>query len=326
MYSDILRTSRLRANDSFRRLTRETRLSVDHLMLPIFVVPGHGIRQEIASMPGVYRLSVDEVIREVQEVCEFRIPGILLFGVPERKDAFGGSAYDPEGVVQQAVRAIKSQLLRVVVATDVCLCAYTTHGHCGVVEKNQIVNDATHEILVKVALSHVRAGADLVAPSDMMDGRVAKIRLALDTHGFGHVPIMSYAAKFYSAFYGPFRDVQDSRPQFGDRASYQIDPANPREAMREIEIDIQEGADIVMIKPALPYLDIIARARYVADVPIAAYQVSGEYAMVQAAADKQWLDGPRVMMESLQSIKRAGADIIITYFAKEAARALRARS
>ncbi|MBI3017060.1 MAG: porphobilinogen synthase [Deltaproteobacteria bacterium] len=321
MFSEI-RMRRLRSNENLRRLVRETQWSVDNLLYPIFVVPGSGVRQEIPSMPGIYKLSVDQVIREVQEVAEFRIPGVLLFGQPHTKDAKGSESYSDQGVVQQAVRAIKSQLLHVLVATDVCLCAYTTQGHCGLVDKNQIVNDATLEVLAKIATSHAHAGADLISPSDMMDGRVAAIRSSLDEQGFSNLPIMAYSAKFSSAFYGPFRDAQGSTPQFGDRRSYQLDPANGREALREIDLDISEGADIVMVKPALAYLDVIARAKEITDLPIAAYQVSGEYAMIKAAAEKQWLDEEKVMMESLQSIRRAGASIIITYFAKEAARLL----
>lgn len=321
MFSEI-RLRRLRSNENLRRLVRETQWSVDNLLYPIFVVPGHGVRQEISSMPGIYKLSVDQVIREVQEVAEFRIPGVLLFGQPHTKDAKGSEAYLDSGVVQQAVRAIKSQLLHVLVATDVCLCAYTTHGHCGLVDKNQVLNDATLEVLTKIALSHAEAGADLISPSDMMDGRVVAIRSALDEQGFSNLPIMAYSAKFASSFYGPFRDAQGSIPQFGDRRSYQLDPANGREALREIDLDISEGADIVMVKPALPYLDVISRAKEITDLPIAAYQVSGEYAMLKAAAQRQWLDEEKVIMESLQSIRRAGASIIITYFAKEAARLL----
>ncbi len=321
MFSEI-RMRRLRHSENLRRLVRETYLSVDHLLYPVFVVPGKGVREEIPSMPGIYRLSVDQVIREVQEVAEFKIPGILLFGQPQMKDAKGSEAYSDQGVVQQAVRAIKSQLLHVLVATDVCLCAYTTHGHCGLVDKNQVLNDPTLEVLTKIALSHAYAGADLISPSDMMDGRVSAIRSTLDEHGFSESPIMAYSAKFASSFYGPFRDAQGSLPQFGDRRSYQLDPANGREALREIDLDISEGADIVMIKPALPYLDVIARAKDMTDLPIAAYQVSGEYAMLKAAAQKQWLDEEKTMMESLQSIRRAGANIIITYFAKEAAKIL----
>ena len=322
MFSEM-RLRRLRENENLRRLVRETHMSVDHLLYPIFVVPGNNVRQEISSLPGIYQLSVDQVIREVQEVAELRIPGVLLFGQPHAKDAKGSESYSDQGVVQQAIRAIKSQLLHVIVATDVCLCAYTTHGHCGIVDKKKILNDATLEVLSKISLSHTDAGADLISPSDMMDGRVAAIRSSLDEQGFSHVPIMAYSAKFASSFYGPFREAQGSTPQFGDRRSYQLDPANGREALREIDLDISEGADIVMVKPALPCLDVIARAKDITDLPIAAYQVSGEYAMIKAAAEKQWLDEEKVIMESLQSIRRAGASIIITYFAKEAARLLK---
>ena len=322
---DILRFRRLRSSDGVRRLVRETHLSTDDLMMPIFVVPGKGIRREIPSMPGQYQLSVDQVVKEVQEAAEFRIPGVLLFGAADHKDSHGSEAYSPTAVVPQAIREIKSQLLRVVVAADVCLCAYTSHGHCGVIEKNKILNDQTNQVLSKIALTYAHAGADLIAPSDMMDGRVAAIRAALDSHGFLDLPMMSYSAKFASSFYGPFREAQDSTPQFGDRSTYQMDPANRREALREIEMDLHEGADIVMVKPALPCLDIIRQARDLIDIPLAAYQVSGEYAMIKAAAEKGWIDGDKVMMESLYAIKRAGADFMITYFAKEAARRLRAR-
>lgn len=325
MFSDVWRLRRLRSTDNLRRLVRETALSVDDLVQPIFLVPGSAVYREISSMPGIYQFSVDQVIKEVQEVAEFRIPAVLLFGTTEYKDSKGSQAYAENGVIQQAIRTIKSQLLRVVVAADVCLCAYTTHGHCGIVEKNQILNDESLEILGRIALSYAKAGADLIAPSDMMDGHVAYIRNVLDENDFSYLPIMSYAAKFSSSFYGPFREAQNSQPQFGDRATYQIDPANEREALREIEMDLHEGADIVMIKPALAYLDIIRRAREMTDVPIAAYSVSGEYAMIKSAAERGWINGEKVMMESLQSIKRAGADIIVSYFSKEAARVLRAR-
>jgi len=320
-----IRLRRLRASENLRRLTRETSLSVDQLICPLFVVPGKNIKKEIPSMPGVFHVSVDRVIEQVQEVCELKIPGILLFGMPEQKDAFGTESYDPNGVVQQAIRKIKSQLLRVTVMTDVCLCAYTTHGHCGLVDKNQVLNDETCDVLSKVALSHVEAGADLIAPSDMMDGRVAVIRESLDDNGFTHTPLMSYAAKFASSFYGPFRDAQDSTPQFGDRRAYQLDPGNFKQALREVEADLQEGADIVMVKPALPYLDVIRAVAEMTDVPVAAYQVSGEYSMIHAAAEKKWIDRDQVILESLKSIRRAGADMIITYFAKEASKLLHRR-
>lgn len=316
-----IRLRRLRATENFRRLTRETQVSVDHLIMPVFVVPGHGVREEIPSMPGIYQHSIDQLIREVQEIAEYRIPGILLFGQPSTKDSNGSEAYSDGGIVQQAIRTIKSQLLHVLVATDVCLCAYTTHGHCGIIEKNQILNDATIEVLSKIALSHAKAGADLISPSDMMDGRVWTIRQTLDDQGFSELPIMAYSAKFFSSFYGPFREAQNSQPKFFDRRSYQLDPANSREALREIEVDIQEGADIVMVKPALPYLDIIAKARDFTDIPIAAYHVSGEYAMLKAAIEKKWLSKSAIV-ETLGSIKRAGANMIITYFAKEAAKLL----
>lgn len=316
-----MRLRRLRSTENFRRLIRETHLSIDHLMMPVFVVPGYGVRSEISSMPGIYQLSVDQLVKEVQEIAEYRIPGILLFGQPQYKDSMGSEAYSDQGIVQQAIRTIKSQLLHVMVATDVCLCAYTTHGHCGIMEKNHILNDATVEVLSKIALSHARAGADLIAPSDMMDGRVGMIRQTLDENGFSYLPIMAYSAKFVSSFYGPFREAQNSQPKFFDRRSYQLDPSNVREAMREVETDIHEGADIIMIKPALPYLDIISKVREFSDIPIAAYQVSGEYAMLKAAIEKNWLSKSAIV-ESLQSIRRAGANFIVTYFAKEAAKLL----
>ncbi len=317
-----MRLRRLRNNENFRRLVRETSLTVDHLIYPVFVVPGKNVREEISSMPGIYKLSLDHLIPEIQEVAEYKIPAVLLFGQALTKDAHGSEAHDDQGVVQQAIRLIKSQLLRVSVITDVCLCAYTSHGHCGIVDKNQVLNDPTVEALSKVALSHVKAGADMVAPSDMMDGRIGYIRDRLDENNFSQIPIMAYSAKFASAFYGPFRDAQQSSPQFGDRKSYQLDPANGREALRELETDIHEGADILMVKPAMAYLDIVSRVKEMTDLPIAAYNVSGEYAMIKAASEKKWIDGNKVMIETLQSIKRAGADMIITYFAKEAAKIL----
>lgn len=316
------RLRRLRATEGFRRMVRETRLSPDNLIAPFFIVEGRDERQPIGSMPGQFRLSVDHLIKDAGEVHALGVPAILLFGVPARKDEIGSEAWAPDGIVPQAIRAVKDRVPDLVVITDVCVDEYTTHGHCGIVKDGRILNDETLECLQKMALSHARAGADMVAPSDMMDGRVAAIRRALDGEGFSDVPIMAYAAKFASCFYAPFREAAGSSPQFGDRQSYQMDAANIREALREIELDIQEGADIVMVKPALPYLDVIHAARRAFDRPVAAYQVSGEYSMIKAAAQKGWLDERRAMLETLVSIRRAGADLILTYFAKEAAQAL----
>lgn len=316
------RPRRLRGGESLRRMVRETRLSVSDLVHPFFVVEGKDQRQPIASMPGQFRLSLDLLVKEAAEVHLLGIPAVILFGVPGRKDDRGSGAYDPNGIVQQAVRALKEQVPDLLVITDVCIDEYTTHGHCGLVQGGKILNDPTLECLRAMALTHARAGADMVAPSDMMDGRVAAIRAALDGEGFAELPIMSYSAKFASCFYAPFREAADSSPKFGDRQSYQMDPANAREAQREIDLDVAEGADIIMVKPALPFLDVIAAARARLDLPIAAYQVSGEYSMVKAAAQAGWLDEARAMMESLLSIKRAGADIIVTYFARDAARLL----
>jgi porphobilinogen synthase len=317
------RPRRLRRSAAIRSLVRETRLSADMFIYPLFVCSGEGQRREVASMPGVYQLSVDEVVREATAARAEGIPGILLFGLPDDKDAIGSAAYDPEAPVQSAVRAIKRALPDMLVVTDVCLCEYTSHGHCGILLGDEITNDATVDQLVRAALSHAAAGADIVAPSDMMDGRVGRIRDALDEAGWTGVGIMSYAAKYCSAFYGPFRDAAGSTPAFGDRRSHQMDPGNTLEALREVELDIEEGADIVMVKPALTYLDVIARVKAEFGLPTAAYHVSGEYAMLKAAAQNGWIDEPRAMMETLTSIKRAGADIIITYYAREAARALR---
>ena len=316
------RLRRLRATEGFRRMVRETRLSPDNLIAPFFVVEGRDERQPISSMPGQWRLSVDHLIKDAGEVHALGVPAILLFGVPAKKDESGSAAWAPDGIVPRAVRAVKDRVPDLVVITDVCIDEYTTHGHCGIVQNGRILNDETLECLQKMALSHARAGADMVAPSDMMDGRVAAIRRVLDGDGFSQVPIMAYAAKFASCFYAPFREAAASGPQFGDRQSYQMDPANLREALREIEFDIQEGADIVMVKPALPYLDVIHAARRAFDRPIAAYQVSGEYSMIKAAAQQGWLDEQRAMLETLVSIRRAGADLILTYYAKEAARVL----
>ena len=357
----ITRMRRLRRSEQMRNFVRETRLTPDSFVYPLFVCPGQGVRKEVGSMPGVYNLSVDEVVKEAREVKSLGIPSVILFGLPESKDEVATGAWADDGIVQRATRAIKSEVRDLLVMGDVCLCEYMSHGHCGIVRQAnsprslgaraatkavvatkenlpkmikqaeaaaaaaaeyEIVNDATLEILAKTAVSQARAGMDIIAPSDMMDGRVAAIRKGLDEAGFTHIPILCYAAKFASAFYGPFREAADSAPQFGDRRSYQMDGANLREAMREIELDLEEGADMVMVKPAMPYLDVIHAARERFDVPLAAYQVSGEYAMIMAAARNNWIDRERVMMESLTSIRRAGASIILTYFAKDAAKLL----
>jgi len=323
MHFPTRRPRRLRRSETIRRLMRETTLQVDDLIMPLFVVHGTGIRQEIVPMPGNYQLSVDQLTKEVKEIAALGIPAVILFGIPERKDAYGSEAYAKDGIIQQAVRAIKDSVTDLLVITDTCLCEYTSHGHCGVVEHGTVKNDPTLELLAKAAVSQAEAGADMIAPSDMMDGRVAAIREALDTDGFEEVPIMAYAAKYASSFYGPFREAAEATPQFGDRRSYQMDPANAAEALREVAMDIEEGADIVMVKPALAYLDVVWRIRTEFDVPVAAYSVSGEFAMVKAAARLGWLDDERVMCEILTAIKRAGADIILTYFAKDAARLLR---
>jgi porphobilinogen synthase len=316
------RMRRLRQSDAMRALVRETRLAPDMFMLPLFVCEGEGIRREIGSMPGVFNLSVDEAVKEIEGARGDGIRSVLLFGLPEYKDAVGSAAYDPDAPVQAAVRAIKRALPDVLVATDVCLCEYTDHGHCGIIVDNEVANDPSVEQLVRAAVSHAAAGADIVAPSDMMDGRVGAIRSALDERGHEQTAIMAYAAKYWSAFYGPFREAADSAPKFGDRQSYQMDPANADEALREVAQDIEEGADIVMVKPALPYLDVLSRVKREFNYPTAAYHVSGEYAMLKAAARNGWIDERRAMMECLTSIRRAGADIIITYFAREAARLL----
>lgn len=316
------RPRRLRHTEGLRRLMRETVLRPQDLILPLFAVPGKQVRNPIPSMPEQYQLSVDYLVEECRKAYQAGIPAVILFGLPEQKDALGTSAYNRNGIVQKAIKAVKAALPELVVITDVCLCQYTDHGHCGVVEKGVIDNDSTLDLLARTALSHAQAGADMVAPSDMMDGRVGEIRDALDEEGFQNVPIMAYSAKYCSAFYGPFREAADSAPQFGDRRTYQMDPANGLEAVREATLDAEEGADILMVKPALPYLDIIYRIRQELDLPVAAYQVSGEYAMLKAAAQNGWLDGSRGMLESLTAIKRAGADMILTYFALEAARVL----
>lgn len=316
------RPRRLRQNEAFRRMIRETKLSVDDLILPLFAIEGKGVKNPIPSMPGHYQLSTENLVKTAKEAFDLGIPAIILFGLPDKKDPLGTQAYAKKGIVQRAVREVKNKLPDLMVITDVCLCEYTDHGHCGVVEGQTIDNDATLDLLARTALSHAQAGADMVAPSDMMDGRVTEIRTALDENSLSHVPIMSYAAKYCSAFYGPFREAADSAPQFGDRKTYQMDPANALEAIREASMDAEEGADILMVKPALPYLDIIYRVREEFDLPVAAYNVSGEFAMIKAAEKMGWIDGSRVMMETLTSIKRAGADIILTYFAMEAAELL----
>src|SRR3990172_943404 len=316
------RPRRLRKGETIRRMVRETSLSPDDFIYPLFVTFGKNIRKEIKSMPGCFQESVDMVVKHAKEVWSLGVPAVILFGIPEHKDETGSGACDPHGVVQKAISAIKDKVPGIYVITDVCMCEYTSHGHCGIIEGGDVKNDATLELLATEALSHARAGADMVAPSDMMDGRVEAIRIALDEEGFSGIPIMSYAAKYASAFYGPFREAAESTPQFGDRRSYQMDPANRREALREVALDIEEGADVVMVKPALSYLDIISDVRDTFDVPVAAYNVSGEYSLVKAAARLGWIDEQRAMMEILTSIKRAGADLILTYFAKEAAKIL----
>ena len=337
----VTRLRRLRQNDQLRGLVRETRLTPEAFVYPLFVCPGEAVRKEVKSMPGVFNLSVDEAVKEARQADSLGVPAIILFGLPETKDEVATGAWAEDGIVHQATRAIKREVPNLIIMGDVCLCEYMSHGHCGIVRSGaaqslgaavattpamtgdyEILNDATLELLARTSVSLVRAGVDIVAPSDMMDGRVGAIRKALDNAGFSNAPILSYAAKFASGFYGPFREAADSAPQFGDRRSYQMDGANLREAMREIELDIEEGADMIMVKPAMPYLDVIAAARERFDLPLAAYQVSGEYAMIEAAARNNWIDRDRVMMESLTSIRRAGASIIVTYYAKEAARLL----
>jgi porphobilinogen synthase len=313
---------RNRASEPLRRLVRETQLDPGDFILPLFACPGEGVRREISSMPGNFQLSVDQLVAECAETYRLGIGGVILFGIPETKDELATGAYADDGIVQQAVRAIKREEPKLLVLTDVCNCEYTSHGHCGLVVNGEVQNDPTLEWLAKAAVSHARAGADIVAPSDMMDGRVAAIRKALDQAGFLNTPILSYAAKFASVFYGPFREAAESTPQFGDRRSYQMDPSNAREAMREIELDLEEGADMIMVKPAMPYLDIIRQARDRFDAPLGAYQVSGEFSMLVAAIERGWLDRDRAILESLTSIRRAGADFMLTYFAKDAARLL----
>jgi len=317
------RPRRLRRNEGIRRMVRETKLSVDDLIYPLFAAAGRKIRKEIPSMPGAFQMSVENLVKEVRVVHGLGIPAVLLFGIPAKKDGVGSDACSDDGIIQTAVRAIKDAVPDIQVITDVCFCEYTDHGHCGILTREgEVDNDATLSVLARSAVTHARAGADMVAPSDMMDGRVAAIRAALDEEGYQEIPIMSYAAKYASGFYGPFRDAAESTPQFGDRRSYQMDPPNAREAIREVALDIQEGADIVMVKPALAYLDVICRVRDAFDLPVAAYNVSGEYSIVKAGEKLGWVDGGRLMMEILVSIKRAGADLILTYAAKEAAKAL----
>ncbi len=318
------RPRRMRRTEELRALIRETHLHPSQLIYPLFIIPGKNIKEEIPSMPGVYRVTVDLLGKEGKECLKLGISTVILFGLPEKKDAMGSGAHEKNGIIQRAIKELKNKVPGLVVITDVCLCEYTDHGHCGCIIGDDIDNDATLEILAKTALSHAQAGADIVAPSDMMDGRVAEIRASLDENNFDNIPIMCYSAKYASSFYGPFRDAADCAPQFGDRRGYQMDPANSREAIREAALDIDEGADIIMVKPALPYLDIISRLKDEFDMPVAAYQVSGEYAMIMAAAAKGWIDRDLVMMESLLAIRRAGADMIITYFAREAAKKLNA--
>ena len=318
----IHRPRRLRANELLRSAVRETRLAPADFVYPLFVCPGEGVKREIVAMPGNFQMSVDQIVEECREVSSLGVPAVILFGLPESKDPEGSGAYAEDGIVQRAIRAIKEEVKNLLVIADCCLCEYTSHGHCGHIVDQDVDNDATLELLGKTALAQAKAGADIIAPSDMMDGRVGAIRETLDDNGLKGTPILAYAAKYASAFYGPFREAAESAPQFGDRRSYQMDPANQREAMREIELDIEEGADIIMVKPAMPYLDVIYRAKQEFDLPVAAYQVSGEYSMIMAAGRNGWVDLERVMVESLTSIKRAGADLILTYFAKTMARML----
>ena len=318
----VYRARRLRRNEQIRQMVRETTLTVNDLIYPLFVRHGKDVKNPIPSMPGYFQLSVENLVKEAREIHRLGINAVLLFGIPKTKDELGSEAYASNGIVQEAIRSLKDAIPELIVITDVCLCEYTSHGHCGVIKDKDVDNDATLELLARMALAHAESGADLVAPSDMMDGRVRAIREKLDENRFINIPIMSYAAKYASSFYGPFREAAESAPQFGDRKTYQMDPANALEAVREVRLDVKEGADIVMVKPALPYLDIIARIRSEFELPIAAYNVSGEFSMVKAAAQRGWIDGDKVMMECLLSIKRAGADLILTYFAKEAARIL----
>jgi len=323
MFFPEYRARRLRRTDALRRMVRETVLRTDDLIYPMFSAFGHGIKKEISSMPGIYQQSLEFIVEEAKEVYALGIPAVILFGIPETKDALGSDAYREHGIIQETIRAIKQAVPKLVVITDVCMCEYTDHGHCGVIKDGDVDNDATLELLAAEALSHAEAGADIVAPSDMMDGRVAAIRAKLDANGFEHIPVMSYAVKYASAYYGPFRDAAESTPQFGDRRSYQMDPANRTEAFREAALDVQECADFLMVKPALAYLDILRDLKERFDLPLVAYNVSGEYSMVKAAAANDWIDHDRVMLETLTGMKRAGADLIITYHAKEAARLLK---
>ena len=318
----VHRLRRLRRTENLRRMVGEARLSVDDLIYPMFICPGEGVRSPVDSMPGVDRLSVDQGAEVCREVADLGIPAVMLFGIPENKDAYGSGAYADDGIVQRAIGAIKQAAPELTVIGDVCLCEYTDHGHCGVIREGDVENDATLRLLVRTALSQANAGADVVAPSDMMDGRVGAIREGLDGEQLKHVPIMAYSAKYASAYYGPFRDAAGSVPQFGDRRSYQMDPANSNEALREVELDLEEGADIVMVKPALAYLDVIQRVKSTFEVPVAAYNVSGEYAMIKSAGQKGWIDEERIVLESLTAMKRAGADMILTYFARDVARRL----
>jgi porphobilinogen synthase len=318
------RPRRMRQSEALRSMIRETTLSASDLILPLFAIDGKGIKNPIDAMPGHYQLSIDNLVKVAGDALALGIPAVILFGIPSKKDPLGTQAYAKDGIVQRAVKSLKDKLPELVVITDVCLCEYTDHGHCGFVDGQTVDNDATLDLLAKTALSHAKAGADMVAPSDMMDGRVAEIRTALDENDFSQVPIMAYSAKYCSAFYGPFREAAQSAPQFGDRRTYQMDPANAREAIREATMDVEEGADIIMVKPALPYLDIICRIRDEVDLPVAAYNVSGEFSMIKAADKMGWIDGQKVMMETLTGIKRAGADLILTYFAMEAAEIINA--
>ncbi len=320
MFFPQFRSRRIRGKEVFRRMTRETSLSADNLIYPMFSAFGSGIKKEISSMPGIFQQSIEHIVEEAREVHQLGIPAVILFGIPEAKDAVGSDAYSDTGIIQNTIRAIKSAVPELAVITDVCLCEYTDHGHCGIIKDSDVDNDATVQLLAQEALSHARAGADMVAPSDMMDGRVGAIRTILDQNGFTHLPVMSYAVKYASGYYGPFREAAESTPQFGDRRSYQMDPANRREALREARQDIEEGADIIMVKPGLPYLDIVRDLRNEFDLPLAVYNVSGEYSMIKAAARNNWIDEQRVVMETMLGFRRAGADLIITYHAKDVAR------
>jgi porphobilinogen synthase len=322
MFFPTFRARRIRGKEMFRAMVRETSLSVNDLIYPMFSAFGRGIRKEVSSMPGIYQQSIEHIVAEAQEAYGLGVPAVLLFGIPEKKDAVGSDAYAEHGIIQETIRALKKDVPGLMVITDVCMCEYTDHGHCGIIRDNDVDNDATLELLAKEALSHARAGADMVAPSDMMDGRVAAIREALDQNGFANVPLMSYAVKYASGYYGPFREAAESTPQFGDRRSYQMDPANRLEALREAQMDVEEGADIIMVKPGLPYLDIVREMRNEFNLPVAVYNVSGEYSMIKAAAQMGWIDEERVTMETMLAFKRAGADLILTYHAKEVARLL----